>query len=81
MKFLKFTCGSLFVAAAGFVLGFILLGAGFISLWSSLPGDWQPLEGVTESTADIGPESGQVVYLLRIANSGLYTCHAQSCIL
>jgi hypothetical protein len=80
MKFLKFTCGTLLVAAAGFVLGFILLGAGFISLWWGFPGDWQPLEGVTEAPQQIlALRAEEAIYLLRIANGALYTCHEQFC--
>ena len=81
MKFIKYALGMFALAVAGFVLGFVLLGAGFISLWWGFPGDWQSLEGVTEAPQQIlALKADEAVYLLRIANGALYTCHAQSCI-
>ncbi len=80
MKALKFTCGAMLVAAAGFILGFILAGAGFIRLWWGYPGDWQPLLGLPERPQQLlALKAEEAIYLLRAANGELYTCHEQSC--
>jgi hypothetical protein len=80
MTFLKFTCGSLLVAFAGFIIGFLLAGAVFISLWWGFPGDWQPLQGLSEAAQSIlALNAEETIYLLRIANGSLYTCHEQTC--
>jgi hypothetical protein len=80
MKFIKFTCGSLVVAFAGFIIGFLLAGAGFIALWWDFPGDWQPLQGLPDAPQQIlALKAEEAVYLLRIANNSLYTCREQTC--
>jgi hypothetical protein len=80
MKVLKFCCGSLALATAGFVVGFKLVGAGFISLWWGFPGDWQPLQGVLGAPQQIlALKAEEAIYLLRTSNSALYTCHEQDC--
>lgn len=80
MKFIKFGCGALLVALVGFVLGFVLSGAGFIRLWWGYPGDWQPLAGLPDAPQQLlALQAEQAVYLLRTADGRLFTCHEQSC--
>jgi hypothetical protein len=80
MSVLKFGCGSLLVALTGFMLGFLLAGAVFISLWWDFPGDWQPLQGLPDAPQQIlALKAEEAVYLLRIANNSLYTCREQTC--
>jgi hypothetical protein len=80
MKFLKFGCGALLVALTGFVLGFLLAGAVFISLWWGFPGEWQPLQGLPEAAQQIlALNAEEAVYLLRTTDGKLYTCHDQTC--
>jgi len=80
MKFLKLSCASLAFAATGFILGFILAGAGFIALWWSFPGDWQPLVGVDTSPQELlALDAEKTTYLLRIADGTLLTCLENTC--
>ena len=80
MKFLKFTCATLLVALVGFILGFIMAGASFIWLWWGYPGDWQPLQGLPDAPqAILALNAEDAIFLLRIADGTLYTCHEADC--
>ena len=65
----------LLLSAVGFLVGALLSMVGFIRLWWSFPGEWQPLTGLPDGPREIlaikVPEDD---FLLRTSSGELFVC-------